>query len=297
VHRTVEADPPRGLERSCTLRADRISVETTAHGIERADVYLARQSFDLHRHETYGLGMTTTGVQTFRYRGARHVSLPGQLHFLHPDEGHDGAPATDGGFGYRILHIAPEIVREAIGGRALPFVAEPVQDASSAAASVAAMLRDADPIDALRAAEIAAAAAYLLRALSGRGERPVRTVDLAAMERVREFLDASACDRPAIAELEAVAGLDRFTIARQFRWAFGMSPTRYRTQRQVAQARTAIERGYTIAEAASTTGFTDQSHLTRHFKRTYGLTPGRWRALTSGTPGGHPPHATARSRA
>lgn len=254
-------------------------------------MYLARQSFDVHRHETYGLGMTTTGVQTFRYRGDRHVSLPGQLHFLHPDEGHDGAPATDEGFGYRILHIAPELVREAIGGRALPFVAEPVQDASTAGTSVAALLRDADPIDALRAAEIAVAVASLLRALGGRFERPVRTVDLAAMERVREFLDASACVRPAMAELEAVAGLDRFAIARQFRWAFGMSPTRYRTQRQVAQARSAIERGDTIADVAAAAGFADQSHLTRHFKRTYGLTPARWRALTSRAGGDGPADA------
>jgi AraC-like DNA-binding protein len=75
--------------------------------------------------------------------------------------------------------------------------------------------------------------------------------------------------------------MDRFTIARQFRWAFGTSPDRYRTMRRLELARTAIESGHSLARAAAETGFADQSHMTRQFKRTYGLTPARWMALTA----------------
>ena len=42
--------------------------------------------FSPHRHDTYAIGITTAGVQEFRYRGRRHICLPGQLHFLYPDE-------------------------------------------------------------------------------------------------------------------------------------------------------------------------------------------------------------------
>jgi hypothetical protein len=65
-------------------------------------------------------------VQRFWYRGTRRTCLPGQLHVLHPDEIHDGGAGTDEGFGYRILYIAPELIREALDGGALPFVADPV---------------------------------------------------------------------------------------------------------------------------------------------------------------------------
>src|SRR3712207_8468113 len=52
--------------------------------------------------------------------------------------------------GYRILYIAPELVREALGRRPLPFVADPVQDPSGAGELVATLLRDVDePIDEL----------------------------------------------------------------------------------------------------------------------------------------------------
>jgi hypothetical protein len=116
------------LERSCSPRPDSVRFGAGAPGVERAAVYLSATAFAPHRHDTYAIGITTAGVQTFRYRGARRVCLPGQLHILHPDETHDGAAATGAGFGYRILYLAPELIRDARGGRALPFVADPVQD-------------------------------------------------------------------------------------------------------------------------------------------------------------------------
>ena len=116
-----------GLEQSRSRRSDSIRFGPSAHGIERAEVYLSTCAFEPHRHDTYAIGITTAGVQTFHYRGSRRICLPGQLHVLHPDEAHDGAAGTDGGFGYRILYIPPELVRDALAGRELPFVADPIQ--------------------------------------------------------------------------------------------------------------------------------------------------------------------------
>jgi AraC-like DNA-binding protein len=83
--------------------------------------------------------------------------------------------------------------------------------------------------------------------------------------------------------LERIAGIDRWTIARHFRAAFGTSPDRYRTMRRLELARRAIAAGASLADAAATAGFADQSHMTRHFKRAYGITPGRWAAATAAT--------------
>ncbi len=80
-------------------------------------------------------------------------------------------------------------------------------------------------------------------------------------------------------ELEGLAGLDRWTLARQFRAAFGTSPSRFRTQRQLDNVRRLLKRGTSLAGAAIEAGFADQSHMSRQFKRAYGLTPARWAAL------------------
>ena len=276
--RGVNADR---LERSGGRRSDSIRFGPSAHGVERADVHISTRGFEPHRHGTYGVGITTTGVQLFCYRGTRRVCLPGQLHILHPDETHDGAPGTSDGFAYRILYIAPELVRGALGGRALPFVANPVQDPTPTARAIVSLLADVgEPISDLGGAEVAVAVADSLLSLSGQPERR-RGIDTRAIELVREYLAAHARDQTRASTLEAIAGADRYTIARHFRWAFGTSPDRYRILRRLALARAAIERGQSLARAATDAGFADQSHMTRQFKRTYGLTPARWVSLTA----------------
>ena len=275
--RTLSGIDADCLERSCN---DSIRFGASAPGIERAEVHLSAYRFEPHRHDTYAVGVTTAGVQSFRYRGERRICLPGQLHVLHPDEVHDGAAATDDGFGYRILYISPELVREALGGGELPFVADPVSEHPGPIASLLADIHE--PIDELRRADAAATVASCLAALGGCPPRR-GAIDTKAVVLVRDYLDAHARENTSAAALEQIAGMDRFTIARQFRRAFGTSPDRYRTLRRLALARIAIQRGEPLARAAADAGFSDQSHMTRQFKRTYGLTPARWRELTRAT--------------
>ncbi|HEX6349480.1 MAG TPA: AraC family transcriptional regulator [Candidatus Dormibacteraeota bacterium] len=254
----------------------------SAHGIERAEVHLSSCGFEPHRHDTYAIGVTTVGVQTFRYRGASRVCLRGQLHILHPDETHDGAAGTDEGFGYRILYIAPELICDALAGRTLPFVADPVQNVHPGVRRLASLLFNIDePITELSAADIAVVVADGLLSLSGRTAGRQTALDVRAVKQVRDYLAAHSREQTAASDLERIAGTDRYTISRHFRRAFGTSPDRYRILRRLALARTAIESGQPLAQAAADAGFADQSHMTRQFKRTYGLTPGRWMAFTA----------------
>ena len=176
------------LERSCSRRPDSIRFGTGTLGLERAEVYLSG-AFEPHRHDTYAIGITTAGVQTFRYRGSRRVCLPGQLHILHPDEAHDGAAGTEDGFSYRIIYIAPELIRQALDGDALPFVANPVQPPTSTTPYVASFLESIDePISDLARVEIAVAVADTLRRLSGGPARRRARIDNRAVELARDYL-------------------------------------------------------------------------------------------------------------
>src|SRR6059058_499345 len=195
------------LERSCGRPPDSIRFGPTAHGIERAEVYLSTHFFEPHRHDTYAIGITAAGVQTFHYRGSGRVCLPGQLHVLHPDEVHDGAAGTDEGFGYRILYIATELVRDALVGQALPFVADPVQKMTPVVSPIASVLADIDePIDEIRGAEIAAAVADSLVSLSNRANHTISTTNIKAVELVRDFLTAHAREQTPASVLENIAG-------------------------------------------------------------------------------------------
>jgi AraC-like DNA-binding protein len=278
MHETLRGLDGDRLERSCADPAESIHLGAGAPGLERAEVRFTTSAYSPHRHDTYAIGVTTAGVQTFRYRGERRICLPGQVHVLHPDETHDGGPATDAGFAYRIVYVEPELVRRALGGRPLPFVAEPVHERTTATRDIERLLADVDePIGDLARDEAAAAIADALVALAGGQPVPdVGPIDFAAVECVGQYLAAHAREQTPAAALERIAGMDRFTLARHFRSAYGTSPDRYRTMRRLALARKAIEAGTPLAAAAAEAGFSDQSHMSRQFRRAYGLTPGRW---------------------
>jgi AraC-like DNA-binding protein len=280
------------LERSCAGdaagarpgAAGWLRIAPGAAGLERIEAFFRGRAYAPHRHDTYAIGYTMAGVQSFDYRGEALSSLPGQVIVLHPDERHDGRSGSAEGFRYRMLYVEPALIRAAGGTAALPFVAGAVSADRRLRAAVHDALADLDePLDELRRGDILLALAEALQAAAGGTARAVPgAIDAAAVERVRQFLRARVGGAVSLAALEAVAGLDRWTLARQFRAACGTSPYRFFAMRRLDRARALIARGAALADAALAAGFADQSHMTRHFKRAYGLPPGRWAALAAG---------------
>src|SRR5581483_11729507 len=111
-----------------------------------------------------------------------------------------------------------------------------------------------------------------------RRKRRRAACDLAALARVRDFLDAEKTRVVTSAELEAIAGQDRYALARGFRAAYGTSPYRYLLMRRLDWVQAAIMAGRSLAEIALDAGFADQAHLTRMFKAAFGLSPAKFRA-------------------
>ncbi|HKU94813.1 MAG TPA: AraC family transcriptional regulator [Vineibacter sp.] len=252
-------------------------------GIERLEARFVGPAFSLHRHDTYAIGVTLSGVQTFHYRGERRLCLPGQGHILHPDETHDGGPATAEGFGYRIVYVDPALIQQALGGRPLPFVADPVIDANVFEHALPpALWRLEDPIDDVAQVDLTAAMADMLVTAAARTS-PAKggSLRLASLLSIRDLITALPAAPLSLEALETVSGLDRWSLARQFRAAFGTSPSSFRTMRQLDQVRRLIRDGQPLATAALAAGFADQSHMSRMFKRAYGLTPARWAAAVA----------------
>jgi AraC-like DNA-binding protein len=74
--------------------------------------------------------------------------------------------------------------------------------------------------------------------------------------------------------LAAEAGLSRYQFLRAFTRLTGLPPHAYLLQRRVQHARQLVRRGLPLADVAAASGFADQSHMTRCFVRSLGLTPG-----------------------
>jgi AraC-like DNA-binding protein len=278
-----------GLERSCGVRdTDRVvSVRPTA-GVELFSAWFSGRAYEPHRHDTYAVGVTDCGVQLFDYRGASRTSTRGQVVALYPDERHDGRAGSAAGFGYRIVYVEPARLSAALSevcGRAcsLPFLPDGVVTSPRLRETVSAAFRT--PLEPLAADSLVVELAEGLLAAE-RGGAP-RThpgsIDRPAIERAREFLAAERTRVVHSRQLEAITGLTRYALARQFKAIFGTSPYRYLLMRRLDLARELIEHGRRLVDVAGEVGFADQSHLTRAFKSGLGLSPARYRALRIGT--------------
>ncbi len=97
--------------------ADWVRLAQSPSQTERIEAFFGGHGYEPHRHDTYAIGQTIAGVQSFHYRGGLQHSLPGGTMVLHPDEIHDGEAGTEAGFHYRMVYIEPALIQKILGGR------------------------------------------------------------------------------------------------------------------------------------------------------------------------------------
>lgn len=111
----IGPDAEGGLGRLCKDGEDLVRTAPPFPGIERIEAKFSGEAYVRHRHDTYAIGVTIQGAQTFWYRGAERVSMPGQIIVLHPDEVHDGGAGDGRGLLYRMIYIEPMVLRAGLG--------------------------------------------------------------------------------------------------------------------------------------------------------------------------------------
>jgi len=230
-----------------------------------------------HVHDEYAVGACTAGREVIRYRGTLHYAGPGSVVVLEPGEAHTGAPADPPDFTYRVMYPAASLLSD--GLRRTPRFREPVIVDPGLAAELrwlhAALALGTEPLDG------ESRLAWLLGELVRRHASAPGDLEVPGAGRVARLVMAQLADRlvspPALAEIAAETGLSRYQLVRSFRTEVGMPPYAWLAQYRVRKARALLERGCRPAEAAAMTGFADQAHLTRWFRRVVGVTPGAYR--------------------
>lgn len=268
---------------SASLTANWINLASGMEGCERIEAFFSGQAYQPHRHDTYAIGRTISGVQRFHYRGQVSAGTPGTAIVLHPDELHDGQAGTEDGFHYRMIYLDPALVQQALGGcRALPFIREGVTDHPGLLKAIDGMVAHmSEPMEALQYDDAVYDLAHALQAAEGGlGTRSVALSDYRAADTAREYIRYSGGMPVSLERLEQVTGQDKWKLSRDFRAVFGTSPYRYLVLRRLDRAKAAIIAGRSLVQAALDAGFADQAHFTRHFRSAFGITPARWRRLS-----------------
>ena len=116
--------------------------------------------------------------------------------------------------------------------------------------------------------------AIMQRSSAVRRSRPALAPrDDRALRRACDYLGEHVDRNVGLDELATAAGIGKFRLIRLFRERIGLPPHALQLAHRLRNARRLLEQGRPIADVAASTGFTDQSHLHRHFQRSLGLTP------------------------
>jgi AraC-like DNA-binding protein len=265
-------------------------------------------SFARHSHDTYTVGLVRAGAGSFWCRGAERFVREGDIVVIPPGEVHTGSVARDAGLlSYLAIYLPVDLVAlHAQSGEAenagipdIPsfvFLDSPVRNAFQlldVATENAERVRNESGVratsDALSTADAEAesAACFAISELLTRGsdERaelgpaPPNARESRIVNIVREVLEDSFANAnvTSLQSLARLTGVTPFRVIRAFREKVGMAPHQYLIQVRVERARQFLAEGANPSNAALQSGFVDQSHLTYHFKKRFGITPGTYR--------------------
>ncbi|HEX6233900.1 MAG TPA: AraC family transcriptional regulator [Jiangellaceae bacterium] len=242
------------------------------------EVFHARfvdHAYPAHTHDSWTLLIVDDGVISYDLDRHEHGVVTSEVTLLPPDVPHDGRPGTQGGFYKRVAYLDRTMFAGDLIGAAVdrPTLRDPVLRRRVGQLHGALV----DPSDQLEAeSRLVFISERLARHLRP-GPSAAKPPDRGLAARLRELLDARMVDGVTLAEAATVLHAHPTHLVREFTRRFGLPPHRYLTGRRVEAARRLLLAGAPVAEVATSTGFYDQAHLNRHFRRYLGVTPARYR--------------------
>ena len=101
------------------------------------------------------------------------------------------------------------------------------------------------------------------------------------LNHVREYIEHHLDGNISMTALAEVADLSLYHFAKAFKQSTGATPHQYVLARKIERAKELLsDPNRSVLEASARTGFVDQSHFTKIFRRLVGVTPTEFRNAT-----------------
>jgi len=271
---------------------DRVRFTTWAGlpGVHLVQGFQVKNRFPRHVHAALCIGIVERGSR-FICQGKKTTVIPEQTLFvINPGEPHTCAPGGPEGHSYRVLCLNLEKMQDLSGQIAekipqslyfpTPLLSDPalklkMQQCLADLESPQAKLEQEEKL-------LSFLASLIMRHAKPAPTPPKLRPQPAAVVRACEYIRENYGANLALQHLSRVAGLSPFHLHRSFVKIMGISPHDFLVRIRIEKALKLLEKGGDMSEVALDTGFVDQSHFSRCFKRIIGIPPGRYFRL-------HPP--------
>jgi AraC-like DNA-binding protein len=234
-----------------------------------------------HMHEEYSIAAILQGTEITNCRGTNHTARAGELLLINAEEVHSNQSL---GSEYRLIKVRANTLQRIARDLGEPGLTAPyfpelvVNDPLLFRRFLNLHLKLEQNISALEQESAFLSTMRLVLARTNQDYRARRVAtklggELVYVRRIRDYLKSHYAENVSLTDLTALTNLSPFYLLRVFHSHAGFPPHEYQTQVRIAHARKLIRNGTPLSQTALETGFFDQSHLSRNFKRIVGVTP------------------------
>jgi AraC-like DNA-binding protein len=242
-------------------------------GTELVCAYLETSEGPPHLHEEWQFGVLDAPSKLSLGAYRRCSVRADDVAIVPPYDVHSERAVAGTAPGWRMLYVAPSVVRR-LDARTTPRFREAVVSDPSAAAELREMLRESEEGSVAGSEFLSRVSSWLQQFFVRHADESAAPRSTHAVERVRAHLQSPATETVSLPELGSIAGVTLSRLARSFSKVVGLPPASYHAHARLARARRLLAQGKSATWVAYECGFADQSHLSRRFKECYGLTPG-----------------------
>jgi len=254
-------------------------------GIEFVSAVYGRQSFPVHHHEGYAIGMLDQGVQSFGMNGSNYKSSSDQLVVINADTGHTGEASGSAPCSYKTIYPTPEQIELILEGtphskHGCPYVSEPIVTDIRTNHLFRMILEEISQSTSRLSLETLLYV-FVLSLLVNQSGMSTTSKILKASPNIKKAIDyiQSFYEKNiSLDELSFISGLDKNTLINEFKRLVQVTPHQYLIQVRVNNAKQLLKGEQTLSNIAFKCGFSDQSHFTRCFKQFTSVTPNTYRS-------------------
>lgn len=243
------------------------------------------QKFPNHFHEHYVIGFIEKGQRYLSCKNKEYTIGTGDLLLFNPFDSHTCEQIDNKVLDYRCINIKPEIMKKTVfeitGENYLPKFNQPVIFRSE----LVPLLQELHHIIMEEELDFKKEELFffLIEQLIEEHTEPNLQLNLEKtnieIQSVCDYLENNYAEHIALDELSTIAGMNKYSLLRNFTKLKGITPYRYLENIRVNKAKKLLEKGVELIDAAIQTGFVDQSHFTNFFKNFIGLTPKQYQNI------------------
>lgn len=241
-------------------------------------------SYAPHFHDDYAIGVVENGVHAFNYRREHFAITRNNVVTCQPGEIHTGHPGNDEPWRFRMMYLQTSLICEVANelghqSTSLPFLNHTSISQPEIVNAVRQFHLNSEQNRPILAQEVQLRELLVLVLLNfSELKLPQRSIanEKAPIERTKKYIQENYAEDLKLEDLAHIAHLSKSYFIRTFRHHEGVSPYAYLLQIRLNRAKSFLKQGISATDVAAQTGFFDQSHLNRYFKKFLGITPGRY---------------------